>query len=300
MTPLLPTSNASFAAPSATGKPSSQRNRQIDHSAAPWHSSLLAQRSPAPQLSRSRRESVRARRFRRRRRCSEPPTQPSGDSPHQRSLPASTGMSDRSRRAPRATAPSEPCPDPVQAEHGNLAVRRRLRSGTDRERSPAALLRDADRPRSLSRAGSKCTQTGRCRSAAPPQQRVPISPGDSHLQPGAGAALDPKAMLEAVRHAAEHSLARLRLQAPGSPLAEESLTQTELESISGILADLPLGPQQRAATYRAMEKLPGVPTSRTPKTRSDVPVPRSRATGCTTASSTAAESSQSLRAFGKS
>jgi hypothetical protein len=68
----------------------------------------------------------------------------------------------------------------------------------------------------------------------------------------------PEAMLEAVRHAAEHSLAELRLQAPGSPVAEESLTQTELESIAGILADLPLSPGQRAGTYRAMEKLPGV------------------------------------------
>jgi hypothetical protein len=68
----------------------------------------------------------------------------------------------------------------------------------------------------------------------------------------------PEAMLDTVRHAAEYSLAELRLQAPGSPLAEESLTQTELESIAGILSDLPLNPQQRAATYRAMEKLPGV------------------------------------------
>ncbi len=68
----------------------------------------------------------------------------------------------------------------------------------------------------------------------------------------------PEAMLETIRHAAEHSLAELRLQAPGSPVAEESLAQTELESISGILADLPLSPQQRAGTYRAMEKLPGV------------------------------------------
>lgn len=68
----------------------------------------------------------------------------------------------------------------------------------------------------------------------------------------------PGAMLDAIRHAAEHSLAELRLQAPGSPLAEASLLQTELESIAGILADLPLSPQQRAGTYRAMEKLPGV------------------------------------------
>ncbi len=68
----------------------------------------------------------------------------------------------------------------------------------------------------------------------------------------------PEAMLHAIRHAAEHSLTELRLQAPGSPVAEESLTQTELESISGILADLPLSPQQRAATFRMTEKLPGV------------------------------------------
>jgi hypothetical protein len=68
----------------------------------------------------------------------------------------------------------------------------------------------------------------------------------------------PGTMLQVIRHAAEHSLAELQLQAPGSPVAEESLAQTELESISGILADLPLSPQQRAGTYRAMEKLPGV------------------------------------------
>ena len=68
----------------------------------------------------------------------------------------------------------------------------------------------------------------------------------------------PDAMLHAIRHAAEHFLSELRLQAPGSPVAEESLAQTELESISGILADLPLSPQQRAATYRMTEKLPGV------------------------------------------
>jgi hypothetical protein len=68
----------------------------------------------------------------------------------------------------------------------------------------------------------------------------------------------PEAMLHAIRHAAEHSLTELRLQAPESPVAEESLAQTELESIAGILADLPLSPQQRAATFRMTEKLPGV------------------------------------------
>jgi len=70
--------------------------------------------------------------------------------------------------------------------------------------------------------------------------------------------IDPTTMLARVRSAArgfEHEVRRL---APGSPSAEQSLTQTELQVIASALVDLPLTPATRAAVYRAMKQLPGV------------------------------------------
>jgi hypothetical protein len=91
----------------------------------------------------------------------------------------------------RLRRPREPRPDPVQAEHGNMAVRRRLGSRTDHHRWATALLRDAGRSRALSRAGSKRTETRPRRPADRPQHRVPLTSRDPHLQPGAGPPNDP-------------------------------------------------------------------------------------------------------------
>lgn len=69
---------------------------------------------------------------------------------------------------------------------------------------------------------------------------------------------DPAAMLARIRAAALSSQREIRRLAPGSPLAEQSLTQAELQVIAGALVDLPLKPAARAAVYRAMKYLPGV------------------------------------------
>ena len=68
----------------------------------------------------------------------------------------------------------------------------------------------------------------------------------------------PAQMLARIRTAALSSRERMRRTAPGSPIAQQSLTQFELEAIAGALVDLPLTPGSRAAIYRAMEHIAGV------------------------------------------
>ena len=68
----------------------------------------------------------------------------------------------------------------------------------------------------------------------------------------------PEAMLERIREAALRSQQLFRRTAPGSPVAEQSLTQFELEAVEGALTDLPLTPGSRAAVYRAMKDITGV------------------------------------------
>jgi hypothetical protein len=69
---------------------------------------------------------------------------------------------------------------------------------------------------------------------------------------------DPSAMLARIRSAAKHSQEELARSAPGSPMAQQSLTVFELETVAGALTNLPLTPGSRAAVYRAMAHISGV------------------------------------------
>lgn len=69
---------------------------------------------------------------------------------------------------------------------------------------------------------------------------------------------DPSAMLDRIHSAARHSQERLEHLAPGSPMAQQSLTEFELEAAASALTGLPLTPGSRAAIYRAMARISGV------------------------------------------
>lgn len=68
----------------------------------------------------------------------------------------------------------------------------------------------------------------------------------------------PDAMLERIREAALRSQRLFMRTAPGSPFAQQSLTEFELGAVEGALTDLPLTPGSRAAVYRAMKDITGV------------------------------------------
>ncbi len=68
----------------------------------------------------------------------------------------------------------------------------------------------------------------------------------------------PAGMLERIREAALRSQQLFQRTAPGSPVAERSLTEFELGAVEGALTDLPLKRGSRAAVYRAMKDITGV------------------------------------------